>query len=408
MLRVHHRSGFSPLVHRPASSPAEPASTQVEDTVLFVLNSAGETNMARPLIEEVKERGFEAKVLHFRHNSKSILTGEEVLEEDDFVDGTNRFWLPRVGSAFSEDLEPGRIKKLVGTPHHAYSQLAFAQARERGIPVVAAVDLGVPPPDFKFRHTFYRALTYADEIVVPDETVKQRLTQNIHKSGYQVEAPIHIGGNPGFESFRHQVDFHKSRGDQYRRELGIGEQDLVMAFSSQPTPFNGAVLHLLGQALKELSQRQPEREVHLIFSPHARDLDQVGLKNLFGTETSLSIADKLDVLNQELGEVDNVKIHLFDKSGMKKATALSDVVVTESSTTAYEAAHADIPAVFARAPEQGLGTTFPDYQRIPVVNESGALADAVEAAAASPPQGLSQELAQVVGTDVAPYLALIL
>ena len=53
--------------------------------MLFVLNSAGETNMARPIIEELKDQGTETKVLHFRHNSKSILTEQGVLEDEDFV-----------------------------------------------------------------------------------------------------------------------------------------------------------------------------------------------------------------------------------------------------------------------------------------------------------------------------------
>lgn len=375
------------------------------DTVLFVLNSAGETNMARPIIEELKDQGTETKVLHFRHNSKSILTEQGVLEDEDFVDGTNSFNLPSLGQAFQH---PERIKTLVGTPHHVYSQLAFSKAKKLGIPVIAAVDLGIPPTKFRFRHSFYRALSFADQIVVPDESVKNRLKNRIKDCGYEIDpSKIRLGGNPGFESFRREVDSHRSKADDYRNALGIEEKDLVLAFSSQPTPLNGAVLHLLGEAVQELARRQPDRDIHVIFSPHARDLQDVGWKNLFGTETSLSVPQKLQILQDDLGDLKQVHIHEFGNTEMKKATALADVVVTESSTTAYEAAHSEVPAIFLRTPQHGMGTTFPAFKGVPVVNSPTGFADAVEASKEISTKDVAHSLSQVVGTDVSPYLALI-
>lgn len=70
---------------------------------------------------------------------------------------------------------------------------------------------------------------------------------------------------------------------------------------------------------------------------------------------------------------------------MEKAAALSGVVLTESSTTAYECARADIPSVFVRTTGQGEGGFFPGYMRIPTLKEPRSLADSLDGMLKSSP-----------------------
>jgi len=112
-----------------------------KDTFLFVLNSSGETNLAKPLIAAARNKGYKVKVIHFRKNSKEILTSQGILKEEDFIDGINMLYLPRTGRIFEKDIDSNRIVKLFGTPHHAYCRFAFSKAKKKGIPTVAFVDL---------------------------------------------------------------------------------------------------------------------------------------------------------------------------------------------------------------------------------------------------------------------------
>lgn len=144
------------------------------DTFVFVLNSSGETNMCRPLIAELKKQGYQVKVVHFRPQARDILVGEGILDERDLIDGTSSFLhLPRVGQILRNELDPSRVVKLVGTPHHVYSQFAFAEAKDLGLPTLALIDLGIPDTRFRFRHTFYRTLTQADDAGYQNGSQKQ-------------------------------------------------------------------------------------------------------------------------------------------------------------------------------------------------------------------------------------------
>jgi len=383
------------------------------DTFVFVLNSSGETNLCKPLIAAVKKKGYNVKVIHFRENSKEILTSQGILNDEDFIDGTNALYLPRMKSIFKKEIDPDRIVKLVGTPHHAFCRSAFSNAKKAGIPTVALVDLGIPGTGFKYRHTFYKTLTMADKIIVPNDTIRKRLEANnkavAEKSGFSFDNDkISTGGNPGFEAFRLLVDLNRSKADEIRNELGIGKDDLVFAFSSQPTPNNGKVLEITGHALKKLSERNPGKKIHILLNPHPRDLHKVGLKNIFGTETSISIPQKVQILEGQLKDAPNVVVHEMPKYTMEKASAISNVVLTETSTTAYECAHSDIPAIFVRAPQQGAGGSFPQYKRIPTAKTADALAGLIEKTLANPPKNLSKDLSKVVTSDLTPYMDVLL
>ncbi|MEQ8187283.1 MAG: hypothetical protein ABRQ39_04870 [Candidatus Eremiobacterota bacterium] len=384
----------------------------VKDTFLFLLNSSGETNLAKPLIVAVKNKGYKVKVIHFRENSKEILTSQGILDKEDFIDGTNMFYLPRTDRIFEKEVDSSRVVKMIGTPHHAYCQFAFSKAKKEGIPTVAFVDLGIPSTDFKYRHTFYKTIAMADKIVVPDETIKKRLEASSRtveeKSDIHVNmAKVNLGGNPGFESFRLLTELNRSRGDAIKQELSIGKDDLVFSFSSQPIKTNAKVLEITGKVLNKLAKAHKDKKIHFLFVPHPRDLQKVGLKNLFGTETDITIKEKCDIVQKQLEESSNVVIHEMPKYTMEKACAISNIVLTESSTTAYECAHADIPSIFVRTPEQGKGTTFPQYKRIPVTDSDDVLTNNIETILSHPPENLSKDLAKVVNSDLTPYMNLL-
>ena len=95
------------------------------------------------------------------------------------------------------------------------------------------------------------------------------------------------------------------------------------------------------------------------------------------------------------------------KYTMEKASTISNVVLTESSTTAYECAHSDIPSLFVRTPEQGKGTAFPAYKRIPVVNSADSLMNAITSSIENPPENLSKDLAPIITSDLTPYLDIL-
>ena len=247
-----------------------------KDTYLFVLNSSGETNLAKPLIASVKQKGFKVKVIHFRKNSKEILTSQGVLEEDDFIDGTNMLYLPRTGRIFDKEIDTNRVVKLFGTPHHAYCRFAFSKAKKKGIPTIAFVDMGMPGTDFKYRHTFYKTLSMADKIVLANDVMKKRLEKNKaaleEKSDLTIDmGKVSLGGNPGFEAFRMLVELNRPKVDEIRNELSIGKDDLVVSFSSQPTDNNGKVLETTGKALKKLAEANPGKKIHFLMVPHPRD-----------------------------------------------------------------------------------------------------------------------------------------
>jgi len=383
-----------------------------KDTFLFVLNSSGETNLAKPLIAAARNKGYKVKVIHFRKNSKEILTSQGILKEEDFIDGINMLYLPRTGRIFEKDIDSNRIVKLFGTPHHAYCRFAFSKAKKKGIPTVAFVDLGIPGTDFKYRHTFYKTLSMADRIVVPDEAVKKRLEESssivAEKSNINVDiGKVGTGGNPGFESFRLLVELNRAKEAEIRNELSIGKDDLVFSFSSQPIKTNGKVLETTGKALKKLVLAHPDKRIHFLMVPHPRDLHKVGLKNIFGTETDISIGEKCRIVEKEVEGCPGVTVHEMPKYTMEKASAISNMVLTESSTTAYECAHADIPSVFVRTPEQGKGTAFPAYKRIPVVDSADILMNNITSVLNSPPENLSKDLAAVVTSDLTPYLNIL-
>lgn len=407
----------------PEQSPAGPANETLEskpantapqeDTFLFVLNSSGETNLAKPLIAAVKSKGYKVKVIHFRQNSKEILTGQGILEDGDFIDGTTSLYTPRVGNIFHHEIDTTRVAKLVGTPHHAYCRFAFSKARESNIPTVALVDLGIPGTSFGFRHTFYKSLSMADRIVVPNDTIKKQLQARCEevstKSGFKYDMKkVSTGGNPGFEAFRLLVNMHKADAEEIRRNMGIGKDDMVLSFSSQPTPDNGKILKNVGKAMAQLSKRNPGKKIHMLMCPHPRDLYNVGLKNLFGTETGITISQKAGILKEELKDNPQVVIHEMPKYTMEKAAALSSIVLTESSTTAYECAHSDIPSTFVRTEIQGTGGSFPQYKRIPTACGADELLEIIEKTLSDPPQNLSKDLAGVVKSDLKPYMDVIM
>jgi hypothetical protein len=394
--------------------PADSAGEAKKDTYLFVLNSSGETNMCKPMITALKNQGFEVKVLHFRENSKTILTEQSVLDEKDFIDGTNALYLPRVGSIFEHEIDPARIRKIVSTPHHAYCRLVFSKARKLGIPSVAVVDLGIPGVQkMRFRQTFYKSIGYADSIIVPNDSVlKQIEAANgyLKKKGMDEidTGKVSLGGNPGFEAFHQLVEMNRKKADQIREELSIGRDDLVFSFSSQPTDTNGRILETVGKSLAMLSDRYPDRKIHMMLVPHPRDLKKVGLKNLFGTETGISIGEKVDILRSAAGRRGNVVIHEMPKYTMEKASAISSVVLTEGSTTAYECARADIPSVFVRTAEQGEGGAFPGFNRIPTLKDPQKLADSLDEMTENPPKGLSDDLLKVVDSSIEPVMKVLL
>lgn len=412
---------FSPVQHPKLLSPGvtdtdiktgETEKPPAKDTFLFLLNSSGETNLAKPLIVAVKNKGYKVKVIHFRENSKEILTSQGILDREDFIDGTNMFYLPRTEQIFKKELDSSRVVKMIGTPHHAYCQFAFSKAKKEGIPTIAFVDLGIPGTDFKYRHTFYKTLSMADKIVVPDETVKKRLKANTHtveeKSDINIDMEnVSLGGNPGFESFRLLTELNRARMDAIKNELSIGKDDLVFSFSSQPIKTNAKVLEITGKALNKLAKAHKDKKIHFLFVPHPRDLHKVGLKNLFGTETDISIKEKCDIVKKQVEESSNVVIHEMPKYTMEKASAISNIVLTESSTTAYECAHADIPSIFVRTPEQGKGTTFPQYKLIPVTDSDDILMNNIETILSHPVENLSKDLAQFVSSDLTPYMNLL-
>ena len=405
-LRACHSAGAADTELTPGQSEKKP------DTFLFLLNSSGETNLAKPLIVAVKNKGYKVKVIHFRENSKEILTSQGILDKEDFIDGTNMFYLPRTEQIFKKDIDSSRVVKMIGTPHHAYCQFAFSKAKHEGIPTVAFVDLGIPSTDFKYRHTFYKTIAMADKIVVPDETIKKHLEASIHtveeKSDIHVDmGKVNLGGNPGFESFRLLTELNRSRMDAIKNELSIGKDDLVFSFSSQPIKTNAKVLEITGKALNKLAKAHKDKKIHFLFVPHPRDLQKVGLKNLFGTETDISIKEKCDIVQKQIEDCPNVVIHEMPKYTMEKACAISNIVLTESSTTAYECAHADIPSIFVRTPEQGKGTTFPQYKRIRVTDSDDVLTNHIETILSRPPENLSEDLAKVISSDLTPYMNLL-
>ncbi|MHC9541789.1 MAG: hypothetical protein AB9903_19965 [Vulcanimicrobiota bacterium] len=385
-----------------------------KDTYLFVLNSSGETNMCKPMITALKNQGYEVKVLHFRENSKTILTGQSVLDEKDFIDGTNALYLPKVGSIFEHEIDPARIRKIVSTPHHAYCRLVFSKAKKLGIPSVAVIDLGIPGVQkMRFRQTFYKSIGYADRIIVPNDTVlKQIEAANgyLKKKGMDGidTGKVSLGGNPGFEAFHQLVEMNRKKADQIREELSIGRDDMVFSFSSQPTDTNGKILETVGKSLAILSDRYPDRKIHMMLVPHPRDLKKVGLKNLFGTETSISIDEKMDILRNGAGKRGNVVVHEMPKYTMEKASAISGAVLTEGSTTAYECARADIPSAFVRTAGQGEGGAFPGFNRIPTLKDPEKLADCMDGMTKNPPKGLSEDLLKVVDSSIEPVMNVLL
>ena len=379
------------------------------DTFVFVLNSSGETNCAKPLIAAVKNKGFQVKVIHFRQNSKEILTSQGILKEEDFIDGTNFAHLPRMNSVFGNEIDPSKVVKLVGTPHHAFCRFAFSKAKKENIPTVALVDMGVPGTGFGHRHTFYKTLTMADQIIVPNDTIKKQLetrcSEAEQKSGFHIDTQkVALGGNPGFEAFKQLVQLNRAKADEIRSDLKIGKDDIVLSFSSQPTPNNGKILEIFSGALKNLSAKYPGKKIHALMCPHPRDLYSVGLKNLFGTESSISISQKTDMLKSCVSDISNVVIHEMPKYTMEKASAISHMVLTESSTTAYECAHSDIPAIFVRTPQQGKGGAFPPFNRIPTSQTPEDLAISIDNTLKNPPKGLSEDLGKVITSDMKPYL----
>ncbi len=383
------------------------------DTFVFVLNSSGETNCAKPLIAAVKNKGYRVKVIHFRQNSKEILTSQGILKEEDFIDGTNIAHLPRMNSVFGNEIDPSKVVKLVGTPHHAFCRFAFSKAKKENISTVALVDMGVPGTGFGFRHTFYKTLTMADQIIVPNETIKKQLEARCseveQKSGFHIDTQkVALGGNPGFEAFKQLVQLNRAKADEIRSELNIGKDDIVLSFSSQPTPQNGKVLEIFSESLKNLSAKYPGKKIHALMCPHPRDLYSVGLKNMFGTESSISISQKTELLKSKLTDDSNVVIHEMPKYTMEKASAISHIVLTESSTTAYECAHSDISAIFVRTPQQGKGGAFPPFNRIPTSQTPEDLANLIDNTLQNPPKGLSEDLAKVVTSDMKPYLDVLL
>ena len=383
------------------------------DTFVFVLNSSGETNCCKSLIASVKNKGYKVKVIHFRKNSKEILTSQGILGEEDFIDGTNAMYLPRVKSIFKNEINPDKVVKLVGTPHHAYCRFAFDRANKEGIPTVAIVDMGVPGTAFGHRHTFYKTLTMADDIIVPNDSVRKTLEKRCdevkNKSGFDIDkGKISTGGNPGFEAFKQLVELNRGKADEIRSELNIGKDDLVFSFSSQPTPNNGKNLEILSGALDLLSKKHPGKKIHALMCPHPRDLYKVGLKNLFGTESGINITEKVDLLKSKVSQNPNVVVHEMPKYAMEKASAISNIVLTESSTTAYECAHCDIPSLFVRTPQQGTGGAFPGFNRIKAGQTPDKLADLMDETMKNPPENLSSDLGKVITSDLNSYLGVLI
>lgn len=404
-------------VGKSSNIPAENLSERKpgeKDTFVFVLNSSGETNMCKSMISALKNDNFDVKVIHFRKISKEILMAQGLLEEKDFIDGTNSLYLPRLGSIFDHEIDIKRINKIVSTPHHVYCRFVFSKAKELGIPTVAVVDLGIPGAEkLRYRQTFYKSVENADKIIVPNDSVIKQFdaANSFLKSKGKQEidtSRVAIGGNPGFEAFHQLVEMNRKKADQIRNELKIGKDDLVFSFSSQPTDNNGIILETLGKSLTILSEKYPEKKIHIMLVPHPRDLKKVGIKNLFGTETSISIDEKINILKNETKDSKNITVHEMPKYSMEKAASVSCVVLTEGSTTAYECARADIPSIFVRTQEQGEGGAFPGFNRIPTFKEPGKLADGLDEMIKNPPKELSEDLSKVVDSNIEPAMKILL
>lgn len=384
-----------------------------DKNILFIIESPGELASAKPLMEEYSGNAYNVFVLSGKKISPQArieLAEYKVFSIENLVQNA-------AIDQFLGDQQTNFSKIISGLFHPSKYGQVLKRARNKQIPIIGIVDLSVPSTEKQPRlaQLFFSIAGKCDGIIVNNQSCQEKLLEEYQKAqaaGLISERNIinnemlFVGPDPKWEYAKNKINsFNKN---EIRQQLNIAEDEIVISFSSQPIPGNieqGAVLQKIASAVKAIATKHPEKKINVLYLVHPRERTDYELpaeiKEKYLDFSEFKFAGLLVNFS---AESDKIKIHKLDNMTYE-ALSISDVHITETSTTGTESYYAGIPTIFLTDQTHNLEVL--EKKLVPQSTETNSIVSNILVVLDNAFQNLNSVDNNQIGSNLKEYLAII-